>query len=603
MELKLINCELCESRLYRTTASLSSLNGRDIANLTYLNTLAIYLMLQDDKQHEAAKEYAKLTAQYGSYNNFKTVATDLYMLCYVLNNIDNTEVILKNHVLSTKFLRTLQFDAHRHLIFTRIMARASDRKNVANSFFLRLESQLDINESNYKQYRRDIATWGDLGYSSKQRVLRMIVQDIRKIAMIGELLVPLGNMLKYDKLRVNVDYSSPRTVKITESAGVPEENKDHTDGTYSSAIVSDESRTEIIEWCKNNNIECNTEDKIHCTIIHSETPVQDLMRHDGRAVNLKASIEGWDIFGDKQDCLVLKIKSTGLDKWNKLMMGAGAVSDYDDYLAHITINSEYHGEMPTSVPDFKISFDVLEVTPLEADYYDKDEVDEATDHHPSANIVMEDNIELLELFGSGRNWMWRKKSATSATAVFKVGGVPYKFDAFKLDDMDDMDDVDADGVWEIEFEIVDKALNLPNVHGVSGTGNAAQVMGTVVDIIREFLKIYKVSQLDFVGIGASRQSLYVRMIQRLLPDWTLVMKNAVFRLIAPTDDEIDEATDTTLDYQGNCTQDDVIEYIFGDVNEFARLVDEHGDEFTVGDLVVKYDSKEDIHHFYYKTPG
>ena len=63
---------------------------------------------------------------------------------------------------------------------------------------------------------------------------------------------------------------------------------------------------------------------------------------------------------------------------------------------------------------------------------------------------------------------------------------------------------------------------------------------------------------------------------------------------------VSEGSDSNLSYQGNCTEDDVIEHIFGDVNNFARMVEEHGDEFTVGDLVVKYDPEEDIHSFYYK---
>ena len=57
----------------------------------------------------------------------------------------------------------------------------------------------------------------------------------------------------------------------------------------------------------------------------------------------------------------------------------------------------------------------------------------------------------------------------------------------------------------------------------------------------------------------------------------------------------------SLDYQGNCTEDEVVDEIFGDVNNFARMVEEHGDEFTVGKLVVKYDPETDIHSFYYKS--
>ena len=57
---------------------------------------------------------------------------------------------------------------------------------------------------------------------------------------------------------------------------------------------------------------------------------------------------------------------------------------------------------------------------------------------------------------------------------------------------------------------------------------------------------------------------------------------------------------SSLEYLGNCTEDDVVDDIFGSVSEFARMVEKHGDDFTLGNLVVKYDDDEDIHHFYKK---
>jgi len=59
----------------------------------------------------------------------------------------------------------------------------------------------------------------------------------------------------------------------------------------------------------------------------------------------------------------------------------------------------------------------------------------------------------------------------------------------------------------------------------------------------------------------------------------------------------------SLDYQGNCTEDDVVDDIFGDVNNFANMVEKYGDEFTRGNLVVKYDPKKDVHYFYCKKQG
>ena len=50
---------------------------------------------------------------------------------------------------------------------------------------------------------------------------------------------------------------------------------------------------------------------------------------------------------------------------------------------------------------------------------------------------------------------------------------------------------------------------------------------------------------------------------------------------------------------GNCTQEDVVDDIFGSVSEFARQVEENGDEFLYqNDVVIKYDEHNDIHYFY-----
>ena len=51
MELTLVNEELCESRLFRTTNQFKNLTGRDVADLLYLTSLATYLYYKDDKQN------------------------------------------------------------------------------------------------------------------------------------------------------------------------------------------------------------------------------------------------------------------------------------------------------------------------------------------------------------------------------------------------------------------------------------------------------------------------------------------------------------------------------------------------------------------------
>jgi len=50
---------------------------------------------------------------------------------------------------------------------------------------------------------------------------------------------------------------------------------------------------------------------------------------------------------------------------------------------------------------------------------------------------------------------------------------------------------------------------------------------------------------------------------------------------------------------GTCIDEELVEYIFGSVSEFGRLIEEQGDEFTYKGVKVFYDSAEDIHYFYH----
>jgi len=50
---------------------------------------------------------------------------------------------------------------------------------------------------------------------------------------------------------------------------------------------------------------------------------------------------------------------------------------------------------------------------------------------------------------------------------------------------------------------------------------------------------------------------------------------------------------------GNCTQEDVVDDIFGSVSEFACQVELNGDSFLYNnEVVVKYDEDNDVHYFF-----
>jgi GNAT superfamily N-acetyltransferase len=131
---------------------------------------------------------------------------------------------------------------------------------------------------------------------------------------------------------------------------------------------------------------------------------------------------------------------------------------------------------------------------------------------------------VTELFQPGKDWRWSFQGSEEAVAVFQVGEVPYMFHAYG-----------SDGEWEAEFKQHGSKLSKMQKFGLTGTGNSAEVMSTVVDIMRAFLEKYqdKIQVLTFSAKEDSRQGLYARMIKRLLPDWRMQQKDEFFTLFAP----------------------------------------------------------------------
>jgi hypothetical protein len=127
-------------------------------------------------------------------------------------------------------------------------------------------------------------------------------------------------------------------------------------------------------------------------------------------------------------------------------------------------------------------------------------------------------------------WKWTYSSERQATAEFTVGGVEYEFkaknseydhvdaahDAIGYDDEEEAEEVDYRGYWEISFTGNGKT-------NMMATGNAAQVISAITDIIKEFIVKYnkKIRVIEYDVQGSSgRSGVYGRIFSRLLPDWT-----------------------------------------------------------------------------------
>lgn len=208
MELQLIDKEISEARLYRQSRSFGDMTGRNIADLLYLSFLSLIVFAKDEYKSEYAKAYARQTSQYGSFTMFRSHATDIYLLAYQVKNPDNRYINLKNKSESTRFLQTLPFDNRKFYFMVSNIARGKLNKSELRSYLYRLEMQLKISNSNFKQYRRLIVDWENLKFAQRQYVTAKVIQDFRRYGRGSEMVSSLNDMAKYKKFRLSPSVKS-----------------------------------------------------------------------------------------------------------------------------------------------------------------------------------------------------------------------------------------------------------------------------------------------------------------------------------------------------------------------------------------------------------
>lgn len=212
LDLKLVNKELCESKLYRSTSGFKSLTGRDIADLFYLQTLSLIMMYQDNKQQDYALVYARKTCQYGPYAVFRTAATDLYMLGFAINNPDYQSLKFKSKDVS--FLNSLQFQNRKHYAFMQRVQRQGLSKSDITTTLFRFESQLQIKNPILKQLRRLIISWPSLKFAQRQLVVSKIIQLMRLKGRGSEIFTQVSSMSSRKELK-----PIPKTSTLKRAAG------------------------------------------------------------------------------------------------------------------------------------------------------------------------------------------------------------------------------------------------------------------------------------------------------------------------------------------------------------------------------------------------
>ena len=174
-DFQMINQDLSESKLLRTTSNFGMLKGRSIADLLYLQTLQLIMFNRDSKQRDYSVGYARKTTQFGPYALFRTTSTDIYVLAFALDNPEYKSLNISTR--EQNILKSVQFQNRRHFNFVKRMAVRPPNRSETTAFLVRLETQLKITNSLFKQLRRLIIDWEDLKYAQKQFVISKLMQQ------------------------------------------------------------------------------------------------------------------------------------------------------------------------------------------------------------------------------------------------------------------------------------------------------------------------------------------------------------------------------------------------------------------------------------------
>jgi hypothetical protein len=218
MDLKLVDNEISEARLWRQSRQFGEMDGRGIADLLYLSFLSLLTFAKDDYKSDYAKAYARQTSQYGTFTMFRSHATDIYLLAYQVKNPKNKHISLKNNIESTRFLKSLSFDSRKFYFILSKIARGNLNKSEISTYLFRLEAQLKISNANFKQYRRYINDWENLKFAQRQYVTSKLIQDFRRLGRGSEMVSSLSDMAKYKKYRISDEVKSRSYKKPKPSA-------------------------------------------------------------------------------------------------------------------------------------------------------------------------------------------------------------------------------------------------------------------------------------------------------------------------------------------------------------------------------------------------
>ena len=140
----------------------------------------------------------------------------------------------------------------------------------------------------------------------------------------------------------------------------------HEHGTIALLYPRPEHAIMIERWCKDANIPCVPDGKLHCTLLFSRKPLPALRDMYQSRIRVDSRIKGWKLLGT---ALVLELDAPHAEMLHGLMISQGGTHDYPAYIPHMTICYEWtRDDLPDLSPSIDIIFDKLSIMGIDPKY-------------------------------------------------------------------------------------------------------------------------------------------------------------------------------------------------------------------------------------------
>lgn len=200
MELTLIN-DLFESRLFPSRNSAKRYTVEEIANMAFLNFLAVQILKSEFNTANFGTDYLYQTFKFGNFDRVQSTSTDLFWMLHILLNKDLE--LLNDHPGNEIELEKISLNDMALKVWARQAIKARTSESVDRRFLLSLESMLNIRNSDYRSIRLLASSWTTLTDEQRQLAMTRLLFAFRKRMPRSELLNHLEELAKHKKLEIH----------------------------------------------------------------------------------------------------------------------------------------------------------------------------------------------------------------------------------------------------------------------------------------------------------------------------------------------------------------------------------------------------------------